>query len=261
MDHYSTLGVDRNASPDEIKKAYRRLANQHHPDKGGDAAQFQKLQEAYSTLSDPEKKAQYDNPRQHGGFNFHHHGFGDMGDINDMFNQFFGGRSPFHQQNRKQVISVAIQITLQEAYYGVEKSLRLNTQQGSRVVKLSIPKGIDTNNQVQYDDLVDFAVLVVQFEVLQDPKFERREQHLYCKQRISVLDLIAGTTVTVKTISGKELKVNIKPKTQPNSQIRISGEGMPIINTGQYGDQFLIVDAFIPENINQEIINCIENNK
>ena len=67
MEHYQTLGVDRNASPDDIKKAYRRLAGQHHPDKGGDTATFQKIQQAYETLSDPQKKQEYDNPNPFGG--------------------------------------------------------------------------------------------------------------------------------------------------------------------------------------------------
>ena len=65
-DHYQTLGVDRNASQDDIKRAYRKLASQHHPDKGGDTKKFQELQTAYDTLSDPNKRSQYDNPQQIG---------------------------------------------------------------------------------------------------------------------------------------------------------------------------------------------------
>jgi DnaJ-class molecular chaperone len=71
MDHYSTLGVDRNASPEDIKRAYRKLASQHHPDKGGDKTRFQDIQVAYDTLSNPDKRSQYDNPMPQG---FHQHG-------------------------------------------------------------------------------------------------------------------------------------------------------------------------------------------
>ena len=88
MDHYKTLGIDRNASPDDIKKAYRKLAGIHHPDRGGDTAKFQHIQSAYETLSDPNKKQQYDIPQQQGfpgGFNFQS-GF----NVNDIFSQMFG---------------------------------------------------------------------------------------------------------------------------------------------------------------------------
>ena len=76
MDHYTTLGVNKNASPEEIKKAYRKMAGIHQPDKGGDTAAFQDIQTAYETLSDPNKKQQYDQPTPQGGFNFNTHGFG-----------------------------------------------------------------------------------------------------------------------------------------------------------------------------------------
>ena len=98
MDYYKTLGVNRNASPDEIKKAYRKMAAQHHPDKGGDTATFQKIQEAYDTLSDPQKKHQFDNPNPFGNMNFHNQGGTPFGfqfhqqsfNINDIFGQMFG---------------------------------------------------------------------------------------------------------------------------------------------------------------------------
>ena len=259
MDHYSTLGVKKNASPEEIKKAYRRLANQHHPDKGGDASKFQKLQEAYSTLSDPQKKAAYDNPQpQFGGFQG---GFGGFdGFPNDIFSQFFGGGF-HHRRNQKQVVQIPIEVSLYDAYHGGEKTLQLNTSEGIKTITIKIPKGVDTGNQVQYDNVIDSVILVINFNVIRDSKFERNGQHLLSKQNISVLDLIVGTTITIKTISGKELNVVIKPNTQPNSQIRVSGHGMPIVNTNQYGDYYLIVNPIIPENINQEIIDAIVRNK
>lgn len=254
MDHYSTLGVDKNASQEEIKKAYRRMANQHHPDKGGNAAQFQKIQEAYSTLSDAEKKAQYDNPQpQFGGF--------PGGFPEDIFSHFFGGGSPFHHHNQRQMFRVRIDVTLQEAYNGGVKTLQLNGPQGSRPITITIPKGIDTGHQMQYDNLIESGILIVDFNVIPDSRFERRDQNLYCKHNISVLDLIVGTSIVVKTISGKELNVTIKPNTQPNSQIRIAGHGMPVLNTNHYGDQYLIINPIIPQNINQEIIDAIVRNK
>ena len=91
MNHYETLGIDRNASPEDVKKAYRRLASKHHPDKGGNTKTFQDIQTAYDTLSDPNKRAQYDTPQPQGGIHFN---FGHQ-NIHDIFNQQFGGFHPF----------------------------------------------------------------------------------------------------------------------------------------------------------------------
>lgn len=101
MDHYSTLGVPRDADQDTIKAAFRKLAMKHHPDRGGDPNEFQKINQAYETLSDPQKKAQYDNPAMNmgghpGGFSFNFNGF----DLNDLFGSVFGQRG-FHQPNQK----------------------------------------------------------------------------------------------------------------------------------------------------------------
>ena len=96
MDFYQTLGVSETATQDEIKRAYRKLAAQHHPDKGGDTAKFQTIAQAYDTLGDENKRAQYDAQRKGmGGFadgaGFHF----TSGDINDLFGNMFGG-NPFH---------------------------------------------------------------------------------------------------------------------------------------------------------------------
>ena len=101
MDYYTVLGIDKTASSQDIKKAYRKLASQNHPDKGGDKEKFQKIQEAYAVLSDENKRAQYDNPQPQG-FNFN---FGGGDDINDIFSQIFGQRrgNPFNQQQQNPV--------------------------------------------------------------------------------------------------------------------------------------------------------------
>ena len=131
MDYYKTLGVNRNASAEEIKKAYKRQAMKHHPDKGGDSAKFQKLNEAYDTLKNPEKKSYYDQfgatPNQNMGGNtrsweFRSDNF--PNDIGDIFNQFFGGGgSPFghRQQIRKnRDIVIEAQIDLEDVLTGKE---------------------------------------------------------------------------------------------------------------------------------------------
>mgnify|MGYP003347404913 CR=1 FL=1 len=88
-------------------------------------------------------------------------------------------------------------------------------------------------------------------------RFDRKGHDLYCNHSINVLDLIAGTNFNFKTINGKELNVNIKPGTQPYVNVRLSGYGMPIINSGSYGDQYLLLKPYIPDNIDKDIIDSI----
>lgn len=262
MDHYAVLGVNKDSTPDEIKKAYRKLASQHHPDKGGDTAKFQQIQEAYAVLSDPEKKAQYDNPRPQG-FGFNGPGFQwnvDGMDINDIFSQMFGQQA-HNIHNNRQVYRTRVNVSLQDVYNGCTHTLKIQNEHGSKVIELTIPKGIPHNTQVRYDNLLPNSSLMVMFNVLPDLKFERRDSDLLTNHSISVLDLIVGTEFNFETISGKKLLVKIKPKTQPYMQIRLPGHGMPIVNSGNYGDQLILLKPYIPDNISDDIIDSILRNR
>jgi curved DNA-binding protein len=263
MDHYAILGVDKSANPDEIKKAYRKLASQHHPDKGGDTAKFQQIQEAYAVLSDIEKKAQYDNPAPQG-FRFHSDNPGFQWnasgmDINDIFHQMFG--QAHNTGNNKQVYRTRINVSLFDAFNGSTQTLRIQNDHESKIVEIHIPKGILHGAQVRYDNLLPNSFLLVQFNVLPDLKFERRQNDLLTNHSVSVLDLIVGTEFNFQTISGKNLLVKIKPKTQPYMQIRLPGHGMPIMNSGNYGDQLILLKPYIPDNISDDIIDSILRNR
>lgn len=263
MDHYQTLGVAKNATPDEIKKSYRRLASKHHPDKGGDTATFQKIEEAYRILSDPQQRQQYDNPMPQGfpgGFEFHNNNV----NINDIFAQMFG--QSFGQQTRRpqeQIYRTSISITLEQAYNGDTHILQLMQQRvpGKTTVKIDIPKGIDNGAVMRYEGLLDSAILMVEFRIQPHLKYERRGHDLYVTHPISVLDLIVGGKFEFTTISNKTLEVNIKPKTQPHMMMKIQGEGMPIGNTGQYGDQLILIKPIIPDIIDERIIRSIVDSK
>jgi DnaJ-class molecular chaperone len=265
MDHYATLGVNKDATPDEIKKAYRKLASQHHPDKGGDKAKFQEIQEAYATLSDPDKRNQYDNPQPQGfnmgpgGFQFH---MGPGVDINDIFGQMFGAGNPFGQQrSQRQVLRTQIRVSLIEAYNGGNQVLKVNTPQGTKVVDVTIPKGVQTGQQAKYENVIPNAVLLIEFIVIPDLVFERRGNDLMANHSVSVLDLIVGTTFQFTTISDKTVEVKIPPKTQPYMMLKISGYGMPVSNTGYYGDQLILLKPFIPDNISTDIVDSILRNR
>ena len=263
MDHYTTLGVDKNATPEDIKKAFRKLASMHHPDKGGDTATFQKIQNAYDVLSDPNKRMQYDSPPQHqfsgfngpGGFHFNVNGM----DVGDIFSTFFGGGNPFdnRHRNQKPVFRTTVGISLHQSYIGGSQLLNLQTQQGPITVTINIPKGVDNGNQIRYDNLIDGASLIVEFRIHPDLRFERQGQDLYSPQKIDVLDLIVGTTLDFQTISGKIFKVTVPKNTQPFMQLKIAGQGMPIPNTNQYGDQILLLKPYIPDKIDKAIIDSI----
>lgn len=257
MDYYAVLGVAKNATSDDIKKAYRKLASQHHPDKGGDTSKFQQIQEAYSVLSDDQKRKMYDNPPNQqqgfGGFSTNNQNFS-FNNFNDIFGQIFNNRGFGYA---KQVVRTSIMLSLQDAYYGASKILELNTQDGKKVIDIKVPPGVNNGDQMRYENIIDQATLIVEFVISPDLRFERRNQDLYCNVSISVLDLITGSQIEFVTISGKTLQVNIKPKTQPYMYIKIQGHGMPIINSNNYGDQYLLLKPFIPDNIDQEIIDTI----
>jgi molecular chaperone DnaJ len=253
MDHYNTLGVNKNATPDEIKQAYRKLANKHHPDKGGDTSYFQKIQEAYETLGDPNKRQEYDTPMPQG-FNggFGMHGFpggfsfhtGPM-DINDIFGQMFGG----HHHRQQTTYRTAVWVTLEQVYSGDEQVLNLQTG------KVDIPKGIDNGATLRYENLIPNAILLIDFRIHNHPKFERRGLDLYSSTDISILDLIVGTEIEFTTISGKKFKVSVKPQTHPNTTLKISGQGLEQNHT--VGDQFIVINPIMPAIIDESITNSI----
>lgn len=259
MDYYKTLGVERNASPEEIKKAYRKMAAQHHPDKGGDTATFQKIQEAYENLSDPQKRQQHDNPNPFGhggnpfgfgpgGFQFHTQTF----NMDDIFGQMFG------QQRGHQSFRTTLWVTLEQVYKGEDQVIQFQAPgQQPQTVKIQIPKGIIDGGTLRYDNLVPNCVLLVEFRIHPHSKFERHGNNLQASQEISVLDLIVGTTFKFTTISGKTLDVTVKPKTQPGQLLKITGEGMPIHNRTGFGDQLILIKPIIPAIIDQTIVDAI----
>ena len=204
MDYYSTLGVPKNADTQSIKKAYKKLASKHHPDKGGDEAQFKLVSEAYEILSDPQKRQQYDQPNPGVG-----QGGGNPFNMNDIFGQgspfgdIFGQR---RQQQRPQrpMFRTQLNVTLRQAYTGAQQSLELQSPHGKKVVNVNIPKGVQTGQQTKYDNLVQpNSTMVIDFNVLSDSWFDRHGNHLVCTHNISVLDLIVGTNFKFTTISGK----------------------------------------------------------
>lgn len=255
MDHYNTLGVSKTASPDEIKKSYRKLASLHHPDKGGDTAKFQQIQTAYDILSDQQTRQEYDNPMsQHhpGGFDFGGH----SNPFQDMFAQMFRQNGQQHRP-QTQAYRTSIWVSLEQIYNGGEQSLQLKTPTGTHALSIGIPKGIPDGGQVRSENVLDGASLIVEFRIHPHLKFNRKGNDLEVNHSISVLDLIVGTSFEFTTLSGKTLEVTVPPKTQPYMQLKLAGHGLPILNSQSFGDQIILLKAFIPAIIDQSIINSI----
>jgi curved DNA-binding protein len=271
MDYYAILGVDKKATPEEIKKAYRKLASQNHPDKGGDTSTFQKIQEAYSVLGDSNKKHQYDNPRQHTPHPNMGQGFGqqsnrnpfeEMFGVNGFFRDFFNDARKQQQQQRQNIYRIILDISLLEAYTGTKKILEMETTNGKKILDIELPRGVSNGDQVKIGkNQTGFDSLDVLVKVRKDLRFERRDHDLYCNQSIDVLDLVTGCKLPFTTIDGRKLEVTVNPKTQPYMQIKIPGYGMPILNTSMYGDQYLLLKPYMSDNISPEIIESILKNR
>jgi DnaJ-class molecular chaperone len=252
--YYQTLGVDRNATPDEIKRAYRRLASQHHPDKGGDKNKFQEIEQAYRTLGDPNKRQQYDSPRPNfGGFEFQNQGPGGF-DFQSIFD-VFGAR--FQQPQRAQRAQMTLWITLQDVAQAARKTISVGTPQGTQVVEIDIPANIDDGNSVQYSGIGPGGMdLIITFRIHPNPKWQRQGPNLTVEQDVSVWDLILGGEITIQDILGNKLDMTIPPRTQNKTTFRVKGYGLGQRGNSP-GDLFVRVNAVIPNHIPESLITAI----
>lgn len=248
MDHYKTLGVDRSASAEEIKRAYRRLASLHHPDKGGDTQRFQEIEAAYRTLSDARSRAEYDNPRQR----LHQPGPGF--DFEEIFNMF-GARVHVHRP--QQQARMVMWLHLSDLVSCENKTVQVTTPGGQATLELEIPPGIEDAQQVCYQGLAPGNIdLVVQYRVHPDKIWQRTGSDITCECTVSIWDVIRGTRVKVQDPSGTELEVAIPPRTQPNTQLRLRGCGLARRGGGR-GDAMIRVLARIPDRISPDLQRLI----
>lgn len=259
-DYYAALGVPKTATADEIKKSFRRLASQHHPDKGGDTKKFQAIQEAYATLGDEQKRAEYDNPRpQFSGFHGHPGGV----NINDIFGQMFGqqGFAQQHQQPRRSHVRMTLWITLLDVATGGKRTVSLGTQSGVSAVEIEIPLGINDGDNVQYEGIgPGGSDLVVNFRISPDRTWTREGLNLTMEVKLDIWSLILGGDLTIDTLTGKTLTVGVPERTQPGTSLRLKSQGLRD-RGGNTGDLFVRVQATIPSNIAPEILDAIRNHQ
>jgi curved DNA-binding protein len=255
-DHYATLGVAKTATQDEIKRAFRRLASQHHPDKGGDTAKFQAIQAAYDVLGDEAKRRAYDTPQPQ------FQQFNTSFNIHDIFGQMFGQQSPFGQQHaRRGHVRMSLWIQLADVATGGRRTVSLGTQGGVQGVEIEIPRGIEDEDNVQYQGLgPGGSDLVVTFRVHGHANWQRQGANLITEQRVPLWDLILGGEITVRDILNQELVTTVPAGTQPGTMLRLRGRGLPN-KDGGVGDIFVRVSTQLPTRIAPEIIEAIKNHR
>lgn len=276
MSHYETLGIQKDATQDEIKKAYRRLASKHHPDKGGSNEEFQKLEEAYRILSDPQKRAQYDAGGN--GAQFHFHGDPSDIDLDTIFSQFgFGHGSPFghdpfaqfrqrQQPRRNKDLKIQLSVSLADTLSQTSKTISVQTTNGQRqTVEVAVPRGITSNNQIKYaglgDDLFNTLPkgdLYVEIVVLPDDRFKSVGLDLYTTFSVNCLEAIVGTEVEITTLDERKFVLKVPQGTQPNTKFRISGQGLYQLNSEARGDLYAEMLITIPTNLPSETLDIIK---
>ena len=251
-DYYQTLGVDRTATPEAIKKAYRRLASQHHPDKGGDKNKFQEIEEAYRTLGDPQRRAQHDNPNPFGGMGAQGFNFESIFDI-------FGTRfqHPHQHQQRMQQARMSLWITLEDVANGGRKTVSVSGSHGNITVEIEIPLGINDGDTVQYPKTGPSGMdLLITFRIHPNPRWERQGVNLITEQAVSIWDLILGSEIMVRDVLGNVLSLTIPPRTQPGTTFRLRDRGLRQRN-GATGDLLVRVQGTVPETIPESLVDAI----
>jgi curved DNA-binding protein len=284
-DYFKILGVERNATPDQIKRAYRQLAKKFHPDlhPGDKKAEdkFKEINEAYEVLSDAEKRSRYEQlgesystwqqqggkagnfdewfSQAPGGYRTQSGDINDMfgGNFSDFFNVIFGqmagsGRPPQGQVRRAprrapRSQDQPVKISFQEAFQGTERTLQLD----SRRLQVKIPAGSATGTRVRMAGIApDGSDIFLVIEVAPDPQFERKGDDLYTDVSVDLYSAVLGGEATVTTPVGKVV-LTIPAGTQQGQTFRLTGRGMPRLRTNPTtnGDLYARVVVLLPNKL------------
>jgi DnaJ-class molecular chaperone len=265
MDYYSTLGVAKTATQDEIKKAFRKLASQHHPDKGGDTAKFQEIQAAYDTLGDLDKRAQYDNPQPQ--FNSGHFGGGVPPGFEDIFSQMFGGGgTPFfgqgfkQQPQRNRTLNLQTIITLEEAFLGKDMVANVVLPSGKdQMLELKIPAGVREGTVLRLSGMGDDTYynlprgdIHLTVNIQPHHIYQRQGDDLVRQLSIDCFEAILGTSKKFDTLDNKTLEINIGPGTQYGQILAVQGYGMPNMADNRMKGRLLIeIKIIVPKDLTE----------
>jgi DnaJ-class molecular chaperone len=272
MDYYQTLGVEKTASQEEIKKAYRKLASQNHPDKGGDTAKFQEIQKAYDTLSDEQRRAEYDQGPRHSGFDpggFHFHQ-GSQNDFDDILRKF---GFQFHQQGfrqppprRNKDLRIQMPITLQSTLEDQNKTISVQLTSGQREnLDVQIPRGIADGAVIKYAGLGDNMFgnlprgdLYIHINIIENHRFQVDGNNLHTSVQINSLMAIVGGDVQVEGLDGKTYTLNIPAGIQPGTKLRIKDQGLWQFRGNERGHLLVSVTLKTPTDLTGEQLATIK---
>ena len=270
--YYDVLGVNKNASQEDIKKAYRNLSKKYHPDKtGGDDTKFKEINEAYDTLGDETKRKQYDNPQSHFGFGDWPGGFG--GGFGNGFGNFStgtysNGKWAWSSHNVKpmpQNIEVSIEVSLTEAYYGCNKNIRI----GSKNFNIDIPKGVTTGKSIVYsgqggkgydpftgqEKYGDLYVKVIVKST--DKMYLNNDGTLEMVVAIDWIDAILGCDMDLDVFD-KTVKIRVPKYTQNGGYVLSSGNGFPKYKSNDYTNLKVNFIVKMPKSLEQSQIDMLE---
>ncbi len=280
QDYYSILGVSKSASAEELKRAYRKLALQYHPDRNKTKEaeeKFKEINKAYEVLGDPQKRQTYDqfgaaafegpgagaggqgpfsgNPfaggGQYGPFSYTYTSggnngqdfdFGGFSDPFDIFEQFFGGG---FRQARRPVYSLTISFA--DAVKGVEREVTIENKKQ----KIKIPAGVDTGSRIR------FETYDVVLDVIPDKHFQREGADIITEEEITFPQAVLGMQLEVRTVDDS-VKIKIPSGTQPGTLIRLSGKGMPRLRSSGRGDHYVKIKIVVPKNVNKRQKELLE---
>jgi curved DNA-binding protein len=288
-DYYKTLGLDKHASADEIKKAFRKLAVKYHPDRNpNDKAaedKFKEINEAYAVLSDPKKKEEYDT---YGSSGFHKQysqedifrGF-DFGNVykdmgagggEDIFSRLFGGgfgrgggRGGFRSgPQRGADLEMEVEIGFQDAAHGTEKQIAFRRGSQREELKIRIPAGVDNGSKIrltgkgsQGEGGGPDGDLFLTMRVLPDQTFTRDGGDLFVERTIPFSAACLGTSLDVPTLEGDK-RIKVAAGIQPGTKIRLKGYGIKPLGSNAKGDLYVKISVHVPESLNADQKKLVE---
>jgi curved DNA-binding protein len=275
VDYYKILGIDKTATPSDIKNAYRKLARKYHPDlnpNDKDAkVNFQQINEANSVLSDPEKRKKYDqygkdwqhaeqfeNAKQYQNqsSDFREQKYAGESDFSDFFESMFGSGANAGKSRqirfRGEDYNAQIQLDLIDAYKNHQQTLTVNRKN----IRITIPAGIENGQTIKIAGRGGPGIhggpngdLYLAFSIINHPIFKRLGNNLYAAVDIDLYTTVLGGEITINTLD-KKVKLNVKPETQNGSKIKLKGKGFPVYKKeGQFGDLYVTFTIKIPTNL------------